>query len=219
MYIATNLQDNPTLPHCARAMISTIRTEATGQVLRVCLNESSAPPHTYRLLHKELSRLDAKNVGKTPKDVLTDALKDFFKHSKEEYAKVMKVRLQKAIQQQLKQQEQIAGIWRELVKLDDAVLIRKISHPDPVVSLLAIQVAGKKRLPVEKECITLLKSVNPSIRQAARQTLVRLGRSVDFGPDPAATPQQIAAAVRSWSNWAAIQTDEPVEEMEPAEKK
>ena len=127
---------------------------------------------------------------------------------------ILKHQLQEAIKKQQKQQQEFASALRYLMKLENETLIRKVRDPDPLVSFLAIQVAGKKRLPVEKECIGLLNSINPSLRQAARQTLIRLGRGVDFGPEPTAGPPQIALSVRGWSSWAAIQTEEPIEEPE-----
>lgn len=214
MYIATNLQDNPKLPGCARATISSIRSEATAQVLRVCLDSSAGSPLVHKLLQRDLSKAEPKTAIKTPKDILSDAYKDFLKRSQEEYGKAMKAQLQRAIQQQLKQQEELASLWRELMKIDDVILIRKMSNPDPVISTTAIQVAAKKRLSVEKQCIGLLNNNNAGVRQAARQTLIRLGRGVDFGADPSANPQQIAISVRSWSQWADIQTEEPPEESE-----
>jgi hypothetical protein len=126
--------------------------------------------------------------------------------------KMLKQQLQNAIKQQQKQQKEMATTWRYLMKLENETLIRKITDPNPMVCMLATQMAGKKRLPVAKQCIGQLSNANPMIRQTARQTLVILGRSVDFGPEPSATPQQIAASVRSWSAWAAIQTDDPVED-------
>jgi hypothetical protein len=115
------------------------------------------------------------------------------------------------MKQQQKQQQEMANIWRDLMKMENETLIRKMKDPNPLVSLLAIQAAGKKRLPVEKECIGLLTSSNPTMRQAARQTLIRLGRGVDFGPEPSASPQQVAASVRSWTSWSALQTEDAEE--------
>lgn len=152
--------------------------------------------------------------AKSPLQIILECRQTSFKlqqtHAKEQ--------LQKAVKKEaLQQQQEMASIWRELMKIDNAIVIRKMNNPDPVISIVAIQVAAKKRLPVEKECIALLASANPKVRQAARQTLVRLGRSVDFGPEPTATPQQIAASVRSWSSWADIQTEEPDEPAEQTE--
>lgn len=146
-------------------------------------------------------------------DALAKTHKDILKDVPQEYARL----LQAAMKQQQKEQQEMAQIWRRLSNIDNDILIHKMKDHDPAVAQLAILIAGKKRLPVEKECIALLKSTNPTIRQAARQTLVRLGRSVDFGPEPTATPQQIAASVRSWSSWADIQTEEPEEPAEQTE--
>lgn len=109
----------------------------------------------------------------------------------------------------MKQQKEMQQLHRDLMKLDDATLRAKISEDNPLVRMLAIQVAGKKRLPVEKDLIGLLADPYPLVRQAARQSLVRLARSTDFGPEPTATGPQIAMSVRNWNAWLALQQDAP----------
>ena len=123
----------------------------------------------------------------------------------------LKQQLKNNVKRMLKQQQEMAVIWRDLIKIDDAILIARC-NPDPVISLIAIQLAGKKRLPVEKEFIRpsgAARSVDPPGRPANHdppgpQRRFRPGADGDAAADH--------GLGRSWSNWAAIQTEEPPEE-------
>lgn len=215
-YILANLYQSPVSGDCPALTAASIRAEARYQLWGICTQNP-----TFLDRHKDPSPLQ-KALDKERKDLLDPSKRvvfsqDLARKQQEALAKLQTEAITQQVRKAMKQQEEMASIWRELMKIDNAIVIRKMNNPDPVISIVAIQVAAKKRLPVEKECIALLASANPKVRQAARQTLVRLGRSVDFGPEPTATPQQIAASVRSWSSWADIQTEEPEEPAEQTE--
>lgn len=193
--------------------MSDVRDDAQSTLLQLCfLDRLPGPGGQSIRQNNQLSKVLQNYIYPDNRELIRTEWEKIQKGVQDLKNEALKQQLKNNVKRMLKQQQEMAAIWRDLIKIDDAILIRKMRNPDPVISLIAIQLAGKKRLPVEKECIVLLGSTNPSIRQAARQTLIRLGRSVDFGPEPTATPQQITASVRSWSNWSAIQTEEPPEE-------
>jgi hypothetical protein len=51
--------------------------------------------------------------------------------------------------------------------------------------------------------IELLQDTEDDVRDAARQSLVRLSKSKDFGPAANATPEEVQKAVRDWRGWLA----------------
>jgi hypothetical protein len=83
---------------------------------------------------------------------------------------------------------------------------------------LAVLVASKKRLPVHEKLIDLLKDPHPAVRKAARDALVRIGRSTDFGPLSNATAKQIADSQRSWREWHALQVETRLAESSAQKK-
>jgi hypothetical protein len=223
-YVLANLQDYPPDRRLTCAYIVPAELKALATIRLFCLSGSggSAQGQTYfkglsPLLQNQLTGILAgpRDAIKSPAKIVSEQRDKFSKLQQG----LVNQQVQDGAKKQLKRQQEMVRIWRELMKIDKEILIRKMKDADPVISMLAIQVAGKKRLPVEKQCIALLSNANPMIRQTARQTLVILGRSVDFGPNPSATPQQIAASVRSWSSWAAIQTDDPVEDTDTEDGK
>lgn len=222
-YVIANLRDNPAALSCVRFMIKNLCKDAQRQLVQLSFND---PGYLQRHVdNPQLGTILTKKFEHEPIKPMTFmmAQQDFLKKRDELFKKqgenmmklqqeLMKQQLQFLIKQQQKQQQEMATIWGDLLKLDNEILIRKMNDPNPMVALLAVQVAGKKRLPVEKECIELLSSAYPPMRQAARQTLIRLGRGVDFGPEPSATSQQIAASTRSWTSWSNLQTVDQEEE-------
>src|ERR1043165_9227343 len=64
--------------------------------------------------------------------------------------------IQSGINLQNKQQEQMETAWRDVMKMEDETVVRRINDLNPMVCLLALQAAAKRRLPVEKEAIALL---------------------------------------------------------------
>jgi transglutaminase-like putative cysteine protease len=214
-YVLANLQHAPNSLDCPQVTAGNIRAEAQIQLWGICSQNPAFlnRPKDETPLQKALDNL--RTDYRNPWTQLATKRIEFFQgladKQREAAKKIQMEAMTQQVRKAIKQQEEMAGIWRNLMSLDDAILIRKMKHPDLVVSVLAIQAVGKKRVPAEKECIALLASPIPTVRQAARQTLIRLGRGVDFGPEPTATPLQIAQAAKSWSNWAAIQTPEPAE--------
>ncbi len=208
---------------CLWEVIAGIKKEATTRLVGHCLTSPTASPQARLILKQRTGKILVTYAGgiapTTPGDpsgqiteFLNGRRKDMLKGVQGAQKNFLNGLLETTIKRQQKEQQEMAQIWRDLMKIDNDILIHKMSDHDPVIAQLAIQVAGKKRLPVEKECIALLKHANPTTRQTARQTLVRLARGVDCGPDPSANAQLISASIRSWSSWAAMQTDEPPEE-------
>lgn len=116
--------------------------------------------------------------------------------------------LQKQFEQMAaKHAETIDGLLRELSKEEPVVIANRLLDPDPMMRWLAVQVGGKKRMPIEHDLIRLLADPHPLVRQAAHQALYRLSRGTDFGPDAKATAKQVASSQVAWREWLAIQTD------------
>jgi hypothetical protein len=123
----------------------------------------------------------------------------------------------------VKQGQLMEQKWRELLEQkvremlgeDEAVIARKLRDEQPLTRWVAAQLAGRKRLHLEKELIELLTDPAPAVRQAARAALVRLSRGNDFGPLPTAT--QTAQSVQAWRQWHSLQdSPERVPEYLPA---
>jgi hypothetical protein len=208
-FVLSNLADPANKGDCLSYMFSQIHADARRVFVQLSfLNRigpsDNSPPAQQLRQYYEIGRfttnkrlLDFSSIGGIrPQEGLQRLQKEF-----------IKTQLPILIKQQQRQQQEIATIWRDLMKIDDETLIWKMKDPNPLVVLFATQAAGKKRLPVEKECTGLLSHANPTIRQAARQTLIRLGRGVDFGPEPTATAPQIAASIRNWTSWSALQVN------------
>jgi hypothetical protein len=210
-YVLANLTNNPSAnSECVgvekvdEATISTIRIEAMRSLVQLSfLNQVPAQqaPLAYRYI--QMSKFPAPHQTQ---DQWTRILTQQQQGALQLHKKLLQEQLLYFVKQQQKQQQELASTWRDLMKLENEMLIRKMNDPNPLVALLATQAAGKRRLPVEKKAIGLLSQEDPMIRQAARQTLIRLGYGIDYGPDPTATPPQIAAAVRSWNEWLDVQT-------------
>jgi hypothetical protein len=224
-FVLANLAEAPNDPRetfnkdtCAGSIYANTRSEARRVLVQLCLLNNTGQG-TYQYTSQAVNARQSYQIGRfTTSHDLVDFGAAINKREADGLQRLqkefIKTQLPILMRQQQKQQQEMASVWRYVTKLENETLIRKVKDPDPLVSFLAIQVAGKKRLPVEKQCIGLLSSMNPNIRQAARQTLIRLGRGVDFGPEPTAGPPQIAASVRSWASWASIQTEEPIQEVE-----
>jgi hypothetical protein len=96
--------------------------------------------------------------------------------------------------EQVKNQEMLQRTLRELSKEDTEGIAERLGDEQPVLRWLAILVAQRKRLHVERELIDLLKDRTPQVREAARQALVRLSRGNDFG-----------LARGPWLHWLSLQ--------------
>jgi len=69
----------------------------------------------------------------------------------------------------------------------------------------AARVAGTKGMHFEKELIEFLADVDPDLRQAAHEALVKLNPGIDFGPKKNAEGKERTEAVRQWRDWLAKQ--------------
>jgi hypothetical protein len=105
---------------------------------------------------------------------------------------------------------------RQLAEEGTDAIALKLHDEQPLVRWLAVQVAGRQRLPLEGYLIDLLSDPAPLVRDAARQALIRLSRGNDFGPPRNATAAQVAEAVRAWRQWYDLQ-DWPAVRIEAAE--
>jgi hypothetical protein len=92
-------------------------------------------------------------------------------------------------------------LLKRLAKLETAGLRAKLRDDKSEIRAGAAQVVGEKRLRLGSELIELLQDDEASVRRAAREALVRLARGTDFGPEPSASDDERAEAVRNWQAW------------------
>jgi hypothetical protein len=122
------------------------------------------------------------------------------------------------IQQQMLQKKRLNELTRELAGKGPEDLKKALRDPRPEMRWLAALVVGKQAIPLSRELIELLTDDHPQVRQAARQSLVRLSkitqtksrdlkslarssRAVDFGPAPTANRRAQQVAARKWGEW------------------
>jgi hypothetical protein len=130
--------------------------------------------------------------------------------------------LQQLQQQQVLQMKFLEGQVHELAGQGPDALKTALQDPRPEKRWAAAFIIGKDRLPLTDELIERLTDDNPTVRQAARQGLVRLSttagtregkpsarRSVDFGPAPDANRTAQKAAARKWRTWFEQQQARP----------
>jgi hypothetical protein len=92
-------------------------------------------------------------------------------------------------------------ITKKLSALETAGLKAKLNDDKSEVRACAARVVAAKRLRLAPELIELLQDEEPSVRQAAREALVRLAGGADFGPEPNAPEEARAGAVQKWQAW------------------
>ena len=126
--------------------------------------------------------------------------------------------LELIVREQLKQAEQLDGLFRELAREDEQEVSKKLHDADPLTRWLAVQVAGKKRMAVEQDLVDLLADPHPAVRGAAQQALVKLARGTDLGPPPSSTPSALAQAQRRWRDWLDLQAVTLLEERSRSER-
>jgi hypothetical protein len=110
---------------------------------------------------------------------------------------------------QKEQTELLQSLIRDLSREDLPDIAKKFKDPQPMVRWLAIQVAAKYWLPLEKEIIELLTDRDPAVKAAAHQALVRLSRGTDLGPSANPAPVQITKAQEAWRHWLDRQAPPP----------
>jgi len=120
---------------------------------------------------------------------------------KAEQQAALKNLLQTLAIEQVKQNEILAQMLRDLVKEKPDVITEKLKDEQPLVRWLAAHAAGRKRLPVEDKLIDLFADPYPQVREAARQALVRISRGNDFGPAQNANAKQVTQASQAWRHW------------------
>jgi hypothetical protein len=101
--------------------------------------------------------------------------------------------------------EELAKQLEKLTQADSDALRVALADKNLLVQLAAIETAMRRRVHLEKELIEKLTNPQPLIRTAARQTLVRLARGTDFGPEPGASRLEQRQAARRWKTWLAQQ--------------
>src|SRR6478609_1270513 len=122
---------------------------------------------------------------------------------------LLKKQMTQLIAKQQEQNKILEPILRRLVQEDKDDLQKSLASDDPLVRWLAAMVIGRKQVHLEETLIGLLTDDQPQIREAARQSLVRMARSTDFGPVPTATPQQRVQSAQAWRMWLDLQKESP----------
>jgi HEAT repeat protein len=107
--------------------------------------------------------------------------------------------------QQLLLQTDLRQLIDKIGKGDPALLCQKLRQGTPLERFIAIQVVGRRRLPLEKDLIKALGDPDKMIRQAAHDALVRIGRGTDFGPKAGVSKHGVARSVERWQRWLDLQ--------------
>ncbi len=94
-----------------------------------------------------------------------------------------------------------ALLAKHLGRQPASTLTLQLHHDQAEVRAAAARAAAGRRPPLGNELIALLEDPEESVRQAARQSLLQLGRGLDYGPQPGASTSQRAQAVQQWRSW------------------
>jgi hypothetical protein len=86
---------------------------------------------------------------------------------------------------------------------------KKLIDNDAETRWMAVQVVGMKRYPFQSSLIDRLDDSDNSVRQAARQALIRVSRSNDFGPKTKASKSEREKAASQWKQWWSLQDSNP----------
>lgn len=119
-----------------------------------------------------------------------------------------KIRRELDIRQEAKRllvQTQLRQTIEKMVKDKPDLLCKKLRDGIPLERLIALQVIGRRRLPLEKELIDVLRDPDKMIRQTAHDALVRISRGTDFGPSTGASKRGLGRAVEKWRHWLELQ--------------
>jgi HEAT repeat protein len=107
--------------------------------------------------------------------------------------------------QRLLLQTQLRQLIEKLVKDKPDLLCEKLRRGTPLERFVALQVIGRRRLPLEKELIEALRDPDKAIRQTAHDALVRVSRGTDFGPSAGVSKRGLDRAVKQWRQWLDLQ--------------
>ena len=89
----------------------------------------------------------------------------------------------------------------DLSKQDGPALKKALKNEDAIVRAAAVKAIAAQSLRYGQELIDRLADESPDVRQAARRALVRLAAGTDYGPEPNASAQSRADAIRLWQSW------------------
>jgi hypothetical protein len=111
--------------------------------------------------------------------------------------------------QRLLVQTQLRQTIEKMVKDKPDLLKEKLCEGTPLERYIAIQVIGRRRLPLEKDLIEVLHDPDKMIRQAAHDALIRVCRGTDFGPKSGVSKRAVGRAVQQWRHWLDLQQSAP----------
>jgi hypothetical protein len=135
---------------------------------------------------------------------------------------------QQLLSQQLQQSATLRSLLLRMSTADTEELKKTMKQDQAELRWAAAWTVGNRELPLQNELIALLSDRDPLVRQAARQSLVRLSaavtarrggkagsrartvRGVDFGPAANANPAARARAASRWRDWWNKQDDNTV---------
>ncbi len=106
----------------------------------------------------------------------------------------------------------VAGKLKKLQDLAQErpeVLRRRLTDKNAETRWMAVQVVGIHRYPYQADLVALLSDPDNSVRQAARQALVRVSRGNDFGPAIKAGQSEREKAIGRWKHWWSLQDSNP----------
>jgi len=92
-------------------------------------------------------------------------------------------------------------LHKQIKSLTDTQIEKLFKHDEPLVRVVALNVAGEKKLALTPSYTAALLDNHPSVRQAARQNLVLLVSGQDFGPPPNSTNVDGIIANRMWAKY------------------
>ena len=108
---------------------------------------------------------------------------------------------------------------RELSREAPESMRAQLRSSDPEVRLAAVHLIALHRARLEADLIELLNDKDRAIRREAHQSLVRLARGTDFGPQSNSNQPERLQAIRRWQQWLALQDrpeDAPVAQARQA---
>jgi hypothetical protein len=95
-----------------------------------------------------------------------------------------------------------------LARQEEAVIRKRLKDERDEVRAAAAKAVGSKGLRLGEELIGLLGDSSSEVRQAARQSLVKLSKGTDYGPKADASETERSESVRKWRAWWARQSNE-----------